>query len=150
MPDDDKTKQQGRRGSSSGGDDAPESGRDGQSVATEAQNEGLEHTDGGVTTRDDAMDLGVPMLQGDPKERVGPEDALGVGPKRGNYEERQDGAPHFESVPNPKGGEPIKDKDGNVIDYEPAFIQQRQNERVQDVGEVAGKKGGVETADQAS
>lgn len=42
----------------------------------------------GVTTRDDANDLGVPMLPGRADEPVGPEDALGVGPKRGDYTDR--------------------------------------------------------------
>ena len=37
------------------------------------------------TTKDDALDSGAPMLPGDPSEPVGPEDALGSGPKRGDY-----------------------------------------------------------------
>ncbi len=45
----------------------------------------LRHSQGGATTRDDALDSGAPMLQGDPSEPVGPEDALGSGPKRGDY-----------------------------------------------------------------
>ena len=53
-------------------------------VASERQNARLEHTRGGATTRDDVTDLGVPILPGDPKERQGAEDALGVGPKRGD------------------------------------------------------------------
>jgi hypothetical protein len=48
----------------------------------------LQHTEGGSTTRDDAGDLGVPMLPGKPDEPVGPEDALGDGPKRGDYSDR--------------------------------------------------------------
>lgn len=47
-----------------------------------------EHTQGGTTTRDDATDMGVPMLPGRADEPVGPEDALGLGPKRGDYRER--------------------------------------------------------------
>ncbi len=50
------------------------------------------HSRGGTTTRDDASDLGVPMRPGDPKESVGPEDALGAGPKRGDYSRRVGGA----------------------------------------------------------
>jgi hypothetical protein len=42
----------------------------------------------GVTTRDDANDLGVPMLAGSSDEPTGPEDALGEGPKRGDYSDR--------------------------------------------------------------
>ena len=89
----------------------------------------------GVTTRDDALDFGVPMLPGDPNEPQGPEDALGEGPTRGDYSGRIGDAnyqPH-QTVPNPdaKPGEPrVK-----VI---------RQRENVQQ-GEVAGKKGGVDT-----
>ena len=45
----------------------------------------LEHSAGGITTRDDRNDLGVPMVQGSGDEPVGPEDALGAGPKRGDY-----------------------------------------------------------------
>lgn len=80
--------------------------------------------EGSVTTRDDKLDLGVPMLQGAPEEPVGPEDALGEGPKRGDYRDRLGGSgyqPHQGSVP--------------------------QKPRAEDVGEVAGKKGGVDTAD---
>lgn len=58
------------------------------SVAGGEQNAGLKHAAGGVTTRDDATDMGVPMLPGRPDEPVGPEDALGVGPKRGDYRGR--------------------------------------------------------------
>jgi hypothetical protein len=57
-------------------------------IATAAQNAALEHTEGGVTTRQDATDLGVPMLPGSPDEPIGPEDALGGGPKRGDYSQR--------------------------------------------------------------
>jgi hypothetical protein len=45
----------------------------------------IEHSRGGISSRDDALDEGVPMLQGDSNEPVGPEDALGFGPKRGDY-----------------------------------------------------------------
>lgn len=119
----------------------------------------LEHSEGGSTTKD-ALDLGVPMLQGDPSEPTGPEDALGEGPKRGDYSDRQDGSAHFESVANPRAGEPVKKwvKDGVevdegtkgaesiTVDFEPAFIPVQQNDRVYDVGEVPGEKGGVTTA----
>lgn len=39
-------------------------------------------------TTKDAGDLGVPMLAGSPDEPQGPEDALGDGPKRGDYTDR--------------------------------------------------------------
>jgi hypothetical protein len=52
-----------------------------------ADEQALEHTNGGVTTRD-AMDAGVAMVQGSPDEPVGPEDALGPDPTRGDYSDR--------------------------------------------------------------
>lgn len=128
-----------------------EKGQETVSASQEA-NEKLEHSVEGSTTRDDNLDVGVPMLQGDPSEPPGPEDALGAGPKRGDYASRQDGSDHYETVPNPKAGEPIyagKGDDRTVVNYEPAFTLVYQNPRVEDVGEVEGKKGGVETADEA-
>lgn len=91
----------------------------------------------GVTTRDDATDLGVPMLAGSPDEPQGPEDALGVGPKRGDYTDRVGGSdyqPHqVVPVPDAKPGEPT-------------VRVEAQRPRAEDIGEVAGKKGGVDTA----
>ena len=115
-------------------------------VASMKDNESLEHSVDGVTTRSDALDLGVPMLPGDPAERQGPEDALGAGPKRGDYSERQpEGSLHFESVLVEGGGEPILDGDGNVVDYTPRFVPVFQNPRASDQGEVPKLKGGVDT-----
>lgn len=69
----------------------------------------LEHTEGGITTRDDALDAGVDMLAGQPDEPIGPEDAFGPGPKRGDYSNRIDFGPHLvsEPVPDAKPGEPV-------------------------------------------
>jgi hypothetical protein len=92
-------------------------------VASESQNEKLKHSEGGTTTRDDANDLGVPMLPGDPSEPVGPEDALGDGPKRGDYSER------------------IGDSN-----YHPHRGAEAQRPKVSEQGEEKGRKGGVETA----
>lgn len=95
-----------------------------------AQDSGLKHSEGGVTTRDDATDLGVKMLAGDPSEPTGPEDALGVGPKRGDYTDRVGPAsyhPH-ESVRNDEGKTEL-------------FAQKP---RVSEIGDTPGKKGGVE------
>jgi hypothetical protein len=92
-------------------------------VASESQNDKLKHSEGGTTTRDDATDLGVPMLQGDPSEPVGPEDALGDGPKRGDYSRRL-GSDH----------------------YAPHRGAEAQAPKASDQGEEKGKKGGVETA----
>ena len=132
--------------------------RDDAGVAQPKDNAKLKHTveldgdeKGARTTRDDGLDLGVPMLQGHPSEPQGPEDAFGPGQKRGQYESRVGSnvgmAESFESVPNPKGGEPITDADGNVVDYEPRFVLRAQTPRAADQGEVEGKKGGVDTVD---
>lgn len=109
----------------------------GASVADTKDNRKLEHSRGGVTTRDDLLDQGVPMLQGDPSEPVGPEDAAGEGPKRGDYRARiaPDGKEHYESVP--------------IDDPEPGGPTARlvhQNPRADDIGDEAGLKGGVDTA----
>lgn len=107
-----------------------------ESVASPADNAKLEHSEGGVTTRDDATDLGVPMLPGDPSEPVGPEDALGPGPKRGDYSDRLGGSyePHqIVPVPDAKPGEPTA-----------RAVAQRP--RASDQGDEKGEKGGVTTA----
>lgn len=92
--------------------------------------DGLEHTEGGRTTRDDPADLGVPMLPGSGDEPQGPEDALGPGPKRGDYSDRvgpSDYDPH----------EVVAGDDGVEVN--------RQRPRASDQGEVEGEKGGVTT-----
>lgn len=106
------------------------------SVATDQKNSGLVHSQGGTTTRDDATDVGVPMLAGSPDEPVGPEDALGQGPTRGDYRGRLGSAayhPHTTvQVSDPKPGEArVK------------AAAQRPN--AEEIGDVAGKKGGVTT-----
>ncbi len=89
-------------------------------------------------TRDaleDATDLGVPMLAGDPAEPVGPEDALGPGPKRGDYSERLGGSdyqPHqVVAVPNAKDGEP-------------RVRVESQRPHASEIGDEKGRKGGVD------
>lgn len=89
----------------------------GEGVADQQQNEGLKHTAGGVTTRDDANDLGVPMQAGKPDEPVGPEDALGVDATRGDYTKRigPDNYQPHESVIAEDGGvrlEAQRNRDG--------------------------------------
>jgi hypothetical protein len=91
-------------------------------MAEKKSDDKLKHSQGGVTTRDDASDLGVPMLQGDPSEPVGPEDALGDGPKRGDYTDRLGG-------------------DG----YQPHSGTEPQRTKAADRGEKKGRKGGVDT-----
>ncbi len=112
-----------------------------ENVASPADNAALEHSVEGTTTRDDALDLGVPMLPGSPDEPVGPEDALGDGPKRGDYTGRMGFADYepttTERIPDAKPGEP-------------QFRAVAQRPNVENIGEVEGKKGGVETtADDA-
>lgn len=92
------------------------------------------HSEGGATTRDDALDSGVPMLAGDPSEPVGPEDALGSGPKRGDYSDVIGGKQHYHSVPNP-------DYDASDPNS-PRFVLVHQNPLVEDRGDEKGVKGG--------
>lgn len=101
----------------------PEVTSDAEGVATTKENEKLKHSRGGATTRDDRLDLGVPMLQGDASEPVGPEDALGEGPKRGDYSERL-----------------------GYEGYHPHTGNTPQKPRASDRGEVKGRKGGVNSA----
>ena len=90
----------------------------------------------GVTTRDDAKDLGVPMLAGDPSEPVGPEDALGGGDKRGDYSGRQpENTEHYAAVINP-------DYDPSKPDS-PRSVLVHQNPLVEQIGDDKGVKGGT-------
>lgn len=91
-------------------------------MASKKNGDNLEHSEAGVTTRDDANDLGVPMLAGDPSEPAGPEDALGDGPKRGDYTGRV--------------GEGV---------YHPHAGNEPQRPKAENRGDEKGKKGGVET-----
>lgn len=94
----------------------------------------------------DALDAGAPMLGGDPSEPQGPEDALGEGDKRGDYSGRQpEGTTHYESRAIEGGGGLVENKDGG-LDNSPRSELVEQNPRVEEVGDVPGKKGGVETA----
>lgn len=101
-------------------------------------------TSSGGVDRNDPLDLGVPMLEGSEKEPQGPEDALGVGPKRGDYRERVGHSayhPHTtEAIPD---DELERDDDGVVIGPRTRVVAQRP--RTEDIGEVEGKKGGVTT-----
>lgn len=118
----------------------------GPGVASPEQNAELEHTQGGATTRDDSQDLGVPMIQGHPDEPVGPEDALGIGPKRGDYRERVLDDPH-EVVPI----HPETDDNGLVVNEDGGFDTPRtsvavsQRQRTEDIGDAPAEKGGVDT-----
>jgi hypothetical protein len=87
------------------------------------------------TTKDDALDNGAPMLPGDASEPVGPEDALGSGPKRGDYSKLIGNGQFTASVPNP--------------DYDPAdpnsprSVIVEQNPLVEQRGDDKGVKGGT-------
>lgn len=98
----------------------------------------LEHSQGGVSTRDDALDLGVPMLAGDPNEPVGPEDALGAGKKRGDYSSA------LPAGYNPHTSEVIPE--GERVEGGPTVRLLAQRERASEQGEEKGLKGGVQTA----
>lgn len=75
------------------------------------------------------------MVPGHSKEPVGPEDAMGPGPKRGDYSANLGNTgPTFESVP--------------VVDPAPGAPRSRlvdQAARANDIGDEPGKKGGVTT-----
>lgn len=112
------------------------------SVATTKENDRLEHTQGGRTTRDDPADLGVPMLPGDGTEPVGPEDALGPGSKRGDYTGRIGDSNYQPHEVRP--ADPAAVADPN----RPSVVVEAQRPRAQDIGDEAGRKGGVETTDR--
>ena len=87
-------------------------------------------------TRADALDAGVPMLPGDPSEPQGPEDALGIGPKRGDYTGRigpESYQPH-QAVPIP-----AKDQ----VKGGPTARLEAQRPRAEDIGDEKGVKGGT-------
>ena len=103
--------------------------------ASKQENDKLEHPEGGITTRDDALDSGAPMLAGDPSEPVGPEDALGSGPKRGDYSKLIGNLQHSAAVPNP---------DYDASDpSSPRTVLVHQNPLVEQRGDEKGKKGGT-------
>lgn len=96
---------------------------------------GLEHSAGGRTTRDDVLDLGVPMIQGDPSEPQGPEDALGAGPTRGDYSERIGSSSYHPTTV-------VRNWDAKPGEPQVIVVEQRQF--AGEVGDDPGVKGGVE------
>lgn len=80
--------------------------------------------------KDDGNDLGVPMLKGSSDEITGPEDALGEGPKRGDYTDRI----------GPSNYHPHEAK---VVDGK--TVVEAQRSRAEEIGDAPGK-GGVDTA----
>jgi hypothetical protein len=109
-----------------------------EGVASAKDNLKLKHSQGGITTRDDLHDTGVPMLPGSPDEPTGPEDALGRGPKRGDYSERI-GPSHY----HPHESELIPSDDREADGPISRLVAQRP--RVEDRGDAPGK-GGVDAA----
>jgi hypothetical protein len=103
--------------------------------ASEKDNEKLDHSEGGVTTRQDALDSGAPMLQGDPSEPVGPEDALGSGPKRGDYSKLIGNLQYTASVPNPNYDPEDPSSPRSVLVEQNPLVEQR--------GDDKGVKGGT-------
>jgi hypothetical protein len=96
------------------------------------------------TTRD-GTDVGVNAVGTDGDEPQGPEDALGPGPKRGDYRDRQpEGAVHTRGVPIPDD-ELGRDEHGNLVEGQPITRMEVQNDHVHNIGDVPGKKGGVHT-----
>lgn len=105
-------------------------------IATEAENAKLKHSVDGISTRDDATDVGVPMLPGSPDEPQGPEDALGIGPKRGDYTGRV----------GPSDYHPTQSRAvANAKPGEPTVRVEAQRPRAEDIGDAEGQKGGVDT-----
>ena len=104
-------------------------------IASQSDNEQLEHSVEGVTTRADVLDLGVPMLPGSPDEPQGPEDALGAGPTRGDYRNRI-GPDSY----HPHTTVPVRDAEPG----EPNVRVVAQRQFAEDIGDAPGK-GGVST-----
>ena len=89
----------------------------------------LNHPEGGLTTRDDALDSGAPMLAGDAAEPTGPEDALGSGQKRGDYSKLIGNLEHSASVPNPKFDAADPSSPRSVLVYQNPLVEQRGDEK---------------------
>jgi len=103
--------------------------------ASPQENAKLKHSETGVTTRDDALDSGAPMLPGQASEPVGPEDALGSGDKRGDYSQLIGDRQFSASVANP---------DHDPADpASPRTILVHQNPLVAQRGDDKGVKGGT-------
>lgn len=95
----------------------------------EKKNDDLKHSEGGATTRDDALDSGVPMLKGDASEPVGPEDALGSGKKRGDYSKVVGGREFYASVPNPNYDPADPASPRSVLVHQNPLVEQRGDEK---------------------
>jgi hypothetical protein len=89
----------------------------------------------------DAHDGGVPMIPAtEPRgEASGPEDAFGVGPKRGDYSKRLGGSDY-----NPHTVVPVEhmDEDGGITVQQ---VMVDQKALAEEIGDEPGLKGGVDT-----
>jgi hypothetical protein len=97
--------------------------------ASQQENDKLTHSVSGVTTRNDALDSGAPMLQGDASEPVGPEDALGSGPKRGDYSKLIGNGQFSASVPNPDHDPADPNSPRSVLVHQNPLVEQRGDEK---------------------
>jgi hypothetical protein len=93
------------------------------------ENDKLKHSEGGTTTRADALDSGAPMLAGDASEPVGPEDALGSGPKRGDYSKLIGTGQFTASVPNPNRDTSDPNSPASVLVHQNPLVEQRGDEK---------------------
>lgn len=82
-----------------------------------------------TTTRDDALDSGVPMLPGDASEPSGPEDALGSGKKRGDYSDVIGDRQFYASVPNPDHDPSDPNSPKSVLVHQNPLVGQRGDDR---------------------
>lgn len=93
------------------------------------QENDAKHSEGGVTTRTDALDSGAPMLPGDGSEPVGPEDALGSGLKRGDYSKLIGDRQFSASVANPKYDPADPASPRTVLVHQNPLVEQRGDEK---------------------
>lgn len=91
--------------------------------------------EGDTITRPAGSD-GVPMIEGDPTEPQGPEDAAGQGVKRGDYSARGDGKEHYEYGRDADGDLQVRDQ----------VAAMNTTPGVPDAGE----KGGVDSYDEST
>jgi hypothetical protein len=98
-------------------------------MAEKKNDDKLSHSEGGTTTRTDVLDSGAPMLAGDPSEPVGPEDALGSGPKRGDYSKLIGSGQFHASVPNPDYDPADPDSPRTVLVHQNPLVEQRGDEK---------------------
>lgn len=90
-------------------------------------------------------ETGIAVVPTTGAEPQGPEDALGPGPKRGDYRGRQpEGSLHMTSERIPED-ELERDEDGRIIPGQPVTRMRTQNHEPHNIGDVPGKKGGVTT-----